>query len=116
MGIAGRIKFEIDRWKEHPRRGDLFYMMGVPLRRMARQRELEGARRRLLCPPIDTTNIEVLADTAFQRSAAEARAWTLLDVGRLANLWTMAQMAGEGAFLEVGTYRGGGALHILNAI
>ena len=28
----------------------------------------------------------------------------------------MAQMSGEDAFLEVGAYRGGGALHILNAI
>jgi O-methyltransferase len=116
MGIAERFRQEIDRWKEHPRRGDLLYMLGAPVRRKARQRELEKARRRLLSPPIDTTNMEVLADPAFRLSAAEARPHTLLDVGRLANLWTMTRMVGEGSFVEVGTYRGGGALHILNAM
>lgn len=39
-----------------------------------------------------------------------------MDVVRLANLWNMVRLAGPGTFIEVGTYRGGTALHLCNAI
>ena len=52
----------------------------------------------------------------FQASCASARRHTLLDVARLANLWCLARMVGTGTFIEVGTYKGGGALHICNAL
>lgn len=35
---------------------------------------------------------------------------------RLANLWTLVKMVGTGTFLEVGSFRGGTALHICNAM
>jgi len=82
-----------------------------------RQRRLhERDRERLLRPPIDTRNMEILADPEFRRSVEQAQPYTLLDVGRLANLWTLARMTGPGTFLEVGSYRGGGALHLLHAM
>ena len=116
MDLSAKLQQELDRWRMHPRRNDFLYLLGVPFRRLARSRHLEAERRRLLFPPIDTTNMEVLGDELFRQSAQEVKAHTLLDVGRLANLWTFARLVGPGAFLEVGTYRGGGALHILNAI
>lgn len=77
---------------------------------------MASARNRLLVPPIDPTNVEILEDPEFRASAQSARDHTLLGVGRLANIWYLARMAGEGTFLEVGTYRGGGSLHICNAV
>jgi O-methyltransferase len=76
----------------------------------------EKNRRSLLVPPIDTSRVEILVDANFRRSVEEVRKYTMLDVARLANLWYLAKLAGQGVFLEVGTYRGGGALHICNAI
>ena len=73
-------------------------------------------RRRLLEPPIVTNNVEILFDEEFRRSVVQVKKHTLLDVARLANLWSLAQLAGPGVFLEVGSYRGGSALHICNAI
>jgi O-methyltransferase len=105
-----------ERWKSHPRRYDLLFMLGSPFRRFRRKRRLAQERERLLVPPIDTTNVEILEDPDFRASVAEARHHTLLDVGRLVNLWYLARQAGDGAFLEVGSYRGGGALHICNAV
>lgn len=105
-----------ERWKSHPRRYDLLFMLGSPFRRYRRKRHLAQERERLLVPPIDTTNIEILEDPDFRASVNEARHCTLLDVGRLANLWYLARQAGDGVFLEVGSYRGGGALHICNAV
>jgi O-methyltransferase len=77
---------------------------------------MERTRRQVLTPPIDVTNLEVLYDPAFRQSVSEARSRTLLDVGRLANLWTLARKVGVGTHLEVGSYRGGAALHLLNAL
>lgn len=65
---------------------------------------------------IDASYVEVLEDAAFRASIAEVRTLTLLDVPRLANLWALCRMTNPvGAILEVGCYRGGGALHLSNS-
>lgn len=110
------LKELLDRWREHPRRWDLLYMAGSPYRNWRNQSRRSRERRALLVPDIDVTNVEILRDPAFRSSVAEARRHSLLDVGRLVNLWNMARLVGPGLFLEVGSYRGGGALHICNAI
>jgi O-methyltransferase len=66
-------------------------------------------------PPIIGKDLLVLRDAEFRRSIEQVREHTLLDVARLANLWNLARQTGPGAMLEVGTFRGGGALHISNA-
>lgn len=66
--------------------------------------------------PIEPVNIEVLGDPAFQASVREVADLTLLDSGRLANLWTLCRMSDpRGNILEIGSYKGGGALHLSNA-
>ena len=66
--------------------------------------------------PLDANGIEILADLAFQSSCREIEGLTLLDTHRLANLWQLVQLArGEGCLIEVGSYRGGSALHLSNA-
>lgn len=66
-------------------------------------------------PPIIGQDLRVLSDPDFRRSIEMVRGHTLLDVARLANLWNLARRTGPGAMLEVGTFRGGGALHLSNA-
>lgn len=108
-------KFFLDayeRWRHHPRRFDFLFLLSTPWRRYRAEKQ----RKELLSPPIDTHDIEILTDPDFRSSCAAARRHTLLDVARLANLWRLARLAGEGLFLEVGSYRGGGALHICNAV
>jgi hypothetical protein len=68
-----------------------------------------------LYPAIDANRVEVLADRDFRQSVACSEKHTLLDVARLANLWNLARMTGPGSLMEVGSYLGGGALHISNA-
>ncbi len=65
--------------------------------------------------PIDTNCLEILADVAFQQSCHMVRNITLLDTPRLANLWALCKLTDpNGGMLEVGTYLGGGALHLSN--
>ena len=68
-----------------------------------------------LHPPIYAHDLLVLKDPAFQKSVQAAEHHTLLDVARLANLWNLSRMTGPGKMLEIGSFRGGGALHISNA-
>ena len=64
---------------------------------------------------MDRSNIEILADAEFQRSVREVEDLTLLDTARLANLWQLCRSTDlSGAMLEVGSFRGGGALHLSN--
>jgi len=66
--------------------------------------------------PLDPNGVAVLRDPAFQSSCREIEGLTLLDTHRLANLWQIArQAAGSGCMIEVGSYRGGSALHLSNA-
>jgi hypothetical protein len=66
---------------------------------------------------IDPAGVEILADPAFQASVRECRPYTLLDMARLANLWMLCRKTNpDGGVIEVGSYRGGGALHLSNAV
>jgi len=66
--------------------------------------------------PIDAHGIEVLAHADFQASCRQVAGRTFLDTPRLANLWQLSRLTDPaGALCEVGSYRGGGALHISNA-
>ena len=65
--------------------------------------------------PVDPAHVEVLADPAFQNSVREVADLTMLDTARLANLWKLCRLTDpRGAILEVGAYKGGGALHLSN--
>lgn len=66
-------------------------------------------------PPIIGRDLVVLSDPEFRKSVRAVREHTLLDVARLANVWSLARQTGPGTMLEVGTFRGGGALHLANA-
>jgi hypothetical protein len=68
-----------------------------------------------LHPPISGQDLLILKDPEFKKSIAAVEKHTLLDVARLANLWNLARLTGPGKMLEIGTFRGGGALHISNA-
>jgi hypothetical protein len=60
--------------------------------------------------------VEILSDSRFQASCCEIAGLTLLDVPRLANLWQLCQLSNpKGSIIEVGTYKGGGALHLSNS-
>src|SRR4051794_16568236 len=68
-----------------------------------------------LHPPISGQDLLILRDPDFQKSIQAVEKHTLLDVARLANLWSLAKMTGPGKMVEIGSFRGGGALHISNA-
>lgn len=66
--------------------------------------------------PLDPNGLEVLRDPGFQASCRAIDGLTLLDTQRLANLWMWARNAPRGGCLiEIGSYRGGSALHLSNA-
>jgi hypothetical protein len=65
--------------------------------------------------PIDTNKVEILRDRDFHASLIACSNDTNLDDARLANIWTYARLSGPGSMLEVGSWHGGGALHIANA-
>ena len=109
--LDGLVK-NLSKWKGNPRKWDVPFISGV----VSRRYHAATSRRRLLQPPIDTNNVEILSDKDFCRSVAQVRDHTILDVARLANLWSLAKRAGPGVFLEVGSFRGGSALHICNAV
>jgi predicted O-methyltransferase YrrM len=64
---------------------------------------------------IDPVGIDILGNLAFQASCSEILPLTLLDTNRLANLWQLCCLSNpDGSILEVGTYKGGCALHLSN--
>jgi hypothetical protein len=66
--------------------------------------------------PTDTSFLEILADRSFQSSIHEVSHLTLLDTARLANLWQLCRWSNPaGAIIEVGSYKGGSALHLSNS-
>jgi len=106
-------------WKANPRRWDINYVLSrlkghslvaIDAYRLAKNRE------KLMVPVIEAESVEILFDPEFQSSVAQVKDICCLDVARLANVWNLARLAGPGIFLEVGTYKGGTALHICNAI
>jgi hypothetical protein len=65
--------------------------------------------------PMDRNGIEILADKSFQESCRSINGFTLLDTPRLANLWELCRLTDPtGAMAEIGTFKGGGALHLSN--
>jgi hypothetical protein len=67
-------------------------------------------------PFIDPKEVEILQDISFQQSLQEVAGLTLLDVCRLANLWQLCRLSNpKGNILEIGTYKGGAALHLSNS-
>jgi O-methyltransferase len=103
----------------NPRRWEISYVasrLNAAIGGRVRQARLVKARRELLVPAIESEYVNLLYDPCFQQSVAEVRDYSCLDVARLANLWTLAKIVGPGLFLEVGSFRGGTALHICNAI
>ena len=70
----------------------------------------------LISKPIDQKYVEILEDISFSNSVEEVSSLSLLDTPRLANLWALSRMTDpNGALMEIGTFRGGGALHLSNA-
>jgi O-methyltransferase len=66
--------------------------------------------------PTDTSFLEILRDRSFQSSVEEVSHLTLLDTARLANLWQLCRWSNPtGAIIEVGSYKGGSALHLSNS-
>ena len=65
---------------------------------------------------MDESHLEVLADHKFQASVDEVKNITLLDAARLANLWQLCRMSSPaGSLIEIGSYKGEGAIHISNS-
>lgn len=64
--------------------------------------------------PMDPRWIDVLDDPAFQASVASVIDLSGSDTPRLANLWQWCGQSEDGAIVEVGTFRGGTALHLSN--
>jgi O-methyltransferase len=72
--------------------------------------------RSKLTKPIDENFVELLDDLAFQSSVKEVSGITMLDTARLANLWMLCRASNaSGSMIEIGSYKGGGALHISNS-
>lgn len=65
--------------------------------------------------PIEPNGVDILGDPAFQASCKMLGSTSLLDTPRLANLWMLCRLTDPmGAIAEIGTFRGGGALHLSN--
>ena len=106
-------------WSANPRRARpdyiaarLWHLAGVRLRSALRLQNPPEP----LDPPVETGYVEIFQNSTFRRSVAQVRDRSCLDMVRLANLWHGVRAAEPGCFLEIGTYRGGTALHICNAI
>lgn len=78
--------------------------------------DIKRIRHSKVTKPIDEGFVAILDDADFQASVKEVSAITMLDTPRLANLWQLCRMSNPaGALIEVGAYKGGGALHMSNA-
>jgi hypothetical protein len=64
---------------------------------------------------IDTNKVEILRNKEFHNSVLACGNDTNLDDARLANIWAYAKLSGPGSMVEIGSWHGGGALHIANA-
>jgi O-methyltransferase len=124
------LKIRFSNWKNNPRKWrPAFIAKGIfsVLReyyetfvedRGVKRRLWQDAktRQRLMTPPMEPEFVEILLDKEFVNSVAQVKDLTCLDFARLANVWNLARTVGPGIYLEVGTFRGGTALHICNAI
>src|SRR5215469_12358216 len=94
--MLGSLLSTYSRWRHHPKRWDVSFISAAMSRRYRARRQW----------PVNTTNVSILSDQQFRKSVAQVEAYTMLDVARLANLWSLANLAGPGIFLEVGSYKG----------
>jgi len=113
------FKAHVSNWRKNPRRVNPKFILSrlwryfiVELRPLLHH----FGYRRPLCPPIDTRQVEILRNSPFLSSVAQAEGYTCLDEARLANVWNLVKLAGDGIFVEVGSFLGGTALHICNAM
>ncbi len=110
------FKAHVSNWRKNPRRAQPKFLLS----RLGRYFLVEILRLfgypRPLSPPIETGRVEMLYNPTFLSSVAQVSEYTYLDEARLANLWNLVKFVGDGIFVEVGTFRGGTALHICNAI
>jgi hypothetical protein len=87
----------------------LFRRLGYQIERVAVEDPFPLIR------PIDRNGVQILGDSEFQNSCRCIGDYTLLDTPRLANLWMLCRMTDpSGAMIEIGSYKGGGALHLSN--
>ena len=106
-------------WNKSPRKWAITYVLSglqATLRARLRKYRAGNTSKRLLTPAIETEYVAILFDPEFRSSVEQVKDYTCLDVPRLANLWNLTRLAGPGIFMEVGSYKGGTALHICNAI
>ena len=90
------------------------YQLGFDVHRVNHHAEAI-AQRYPVVRPLNPEHVEILADPAFQASLKDIGSLSLLDTPRLANLWQICRQSNPtGAMMEVGTYKGGGALHLSN--
>ena len=116
--MKAALRQHLANWKAHPKRWSLSFVLS----------RIPAVARNLLVPhkptppplpldpPVEVEYVSMLLDPDFSRSIAQVRESSCLDLVRLANLWNMIRLAGSGTFIEVGTFRGGTALHLCNAI
>lgn len=80
-----------------------------------RKAKVARQRRRLVQVPTVPQFVDVLHDDAFQHSLREVKYISQFDTARLANLWQLCRMSEpQGRIVEVGVFRGGTALHLMN--
>ncbi len=117
--MLNTLKGHLANWKASPQKWRIGYILSrlkaISSAAFRRSREAKE-REKLLSPAIEVEYVKILFDPEFRSSVTQVKDYTCLDIARLANLWTLARLAGAGIFLEVGAYKGGTALHICNAI
>jgi Macrocin-O-methyltransferase (TylF) len=90
-------------------------MSGAARRRYYELKKLP-ARQRLIPMKTEARKLEILENKKFRGSVDELRKLDLtrLDTARLANLWQLCAISEEGSLVDVGTNKGGVALHLSN--
>jgi O-methyltransferase len=117
--MLNTLKGRLANWKASPQKWQITYIwsrLTTLSTALLRKRRESKEREKLLSPAIETEYVAILFDAEFRSSVTQVRDYTCLDIARLANLWNLARLVGPGIFLEVGSYKGGTALHICNAI
>jgi O-methyltransferase len=114
------FKAHLSNWKRNPRRAQTAFIFSrlkpyllkelFPILRFIRYYP------RPLNPPIQTHQMAILQDQTFLGSVAQVKKYSCLDQARLANVWSFVKLVGDGTFVEVGSFLGGTAMHICNAI
>ena len=106
-------------WKVNPRKWEITYVasrLTALLRALFRRENHVRSDDKLMTPAVESEYVDLLFNPEFRRSVEQVKDYSCLDVVRLANLWTTAHLVGPGIFVEVGSYKGGTALHICNAM